>query len=182
MKLLFSFLLIVPVISFSQSTYFTLTPSGFQNASDTTKNYIVLTYPGEKQNNLFNKTLLYLNKAYRSPKDVISKVENQSITISGYQPNAIHRNTLHVFSMGYSLTIEFKDERMKVSAPAIELTTYTTRQQAMYVVADGDLGSTFGIWNTRGKLRTALAKNELEAFFNTYIERLGKAIKSGNDW
>jgi hypothetical protein len=175
MKLLI--FLLLPFFTKAQESYFKLTPTGF------TADYIVLEYPGKSKEDLYKKTLLFLNKKYTSPKDVVSKVENESISVNGYSPNSIRRNKLHVFNMDYKIVLEFKDGKIRVNAPTFELTAFNSHQQTLWLIKNNDLGGyDLGIWNNALKLKSELAKQDLETYFNTYIKMLNASITALNDW
>jgi hypothetical protein len=180
-------LLIIPclLLSFFGNTQtFTLTPAGFKNSKDTTKDFVVMEYKGKNKADLYKQVLLYMNKIYSSPKDVISTVDNESITINGISQNSVRRNSVHVFDLNYTINFEFKDEKIKISAPAMTLScTSTGTLQHMYVMADNSaMSNQFGIWNNKLKLKSELAKNDLEHYFNNYFEQFSKGIGANNDW
>ena len=165
---------------------FALTSNGFVNNSDTTKNYIVFEFPGKTQAQIYKNCLVYLNSAFNSPKDVLSKVENESIAINGYSQSAIRRTNAHRFDLTFNLTIEFKDGRMRILKPSIiDITTFTTKQQNMFLVGGTDAlsGSYFSIYNKKNVLKLDLAKSDLENFFNTFIKRLyNSVIEKQDNW
>lgn len=104
------------------SVNFQLTENGSFIAPDG-KNYFVFEYPNESQSDVYNKYLVAITGIYVSPKDVISKVENQMISIKGYKSEAITNTLLGVFSSTYDieyvLKFQFKDGKVKVEAPEI---------------------------------------------------------------
>src|SRR5690606_30506187 len=77
--------------------YFELTPDGFVNSTDHSSLYVVVDMAGKDQESLYKDALLAISSFFRSPKDVISTVENEMITVNGYQSKAIRRNKLHTF-------------------------------------------------------------------------------------
>ncbi len=108
-----------------QEFNFKLTPNGTLVGEDG-KDYIVLEYPSLSQSDLYNNFLIAVTKLYVSPKDVISKVENSIISVRGNTPysseNAIKAIALGItlyYDASYVLKFEFKDGRVKVSAPTI---------------------------------------------------------------
>ena len=184
-------LVLFPAIAPAQETigtaqeHFILTPVGFRNSNDSTMDYTVLYIPGKNQKELYNSALLYFNKTYISPKDVISKAENQSITINGFAANAIHRNNMHVFNMNYTVNLEFKDGKIKMSAPSFRLNTFSAsgRPQELLIVSNNFLdGSYLGIYNEKLKLKSDRAKTDLENFFSSFKDALVRGINAKNDW
>ena len=184
MKKILLFLFLFPIITRAQDLQFVLTPAGLKSASDTTKDYLVLEIPGKTKADLYTRMLLYLNKVYVSPKDVISKVENESITITGYASGVVQRNYYHVFDINYTVNCEFRDGKIRLNAPTFRLTnTQGPNLQKFLLVSNGGYGLEFGIWNTSLKLRHEKAKEDLENFFNTFTSRLIAGMKKeGDDW
>ncbi|WP_425628850.1 hypothetical protein [Cellulophaga lytica] len=146
---------------------FTLTPEGFTNAEH---NYIVVETPGT-QAELYKKTMIYLTGLYKNADKALSTVENEIITINGYAPNSIHRNSMHVFNMDYTLVLKFKDGKIKIEAPNILLTTYTTQKQTLHIswLKTSLTGVNLGIFGKKGKLKSKKAKADLENYFNSIV-------------
>lgn len=200
--LLTTFLVLLSFVSFAQDpmyesssksvvqpkekvqSLFTLTPKGFVSTEDVSKDYIVLNIDVVSQADLFKKVLGYLHKVYRSPKDVISQIDNESITVNGVQDNTIRRNRFHVLDLNYTITYEFKDNKIKVNAPGFVITGYSDGPQTLHLVANNSFtGSSLGIYNTKHQLKSELAKEDLEFFFNKHISLLQEGLNSkGEDW
>jgi hypothetical protein len=72
---------------------------------------------------LYNKVLANVTKLYVSPKDVISKIENDIISINGISENCVMLKSFMglktVFSIQYNLQFQFKDGKIRVEAPKI---------------------------------------------------------------
>lgn len=188
-KLAFLLILITTsIFSFSQTNKFILTEGGFKNDSDQTKDYIVLEFPGKSQADLFKSVLIFANSSFVSPKDVISKVDNESITINGFAKNAVRRTNSHVFDLNYTLNIMFKDGKIRIAAPSInKISTYTTKEQEMYLQGGTDAfaGSYFSIFNKKGEVKLEKAKEDLETYFNALDLKIQQAINTENnnkDW
>src|SRR5690606_5334928 len=135
---------------------------------------------------LYNKTLAYLHTIYANPDQVLSALENQSITIRGYQDNAVRRTKMHVFDMDYSLVIRFKDGKLRFDAPSFKLTTFIDKLQTLHVYRkSGSLnGADLRIYSPRG-LKSELAKQDLEDFFNGFIAGVVNNLSqdaANNDW
>lgn len=181
----FIYLLLVVPLSLGAQEYFELTPTGFVSATDQKKSFVVLEVPELKQEDIYNRTLHYLHKIYKSPKDVISSVESTVITINGIQPKGIRRNKMHVFDMNYTISIDFKDGKIKMDSPSFKLTAYVTQPQELLLVSGNSLdGSTLGIYSPQLKLKSKLAKSDLETFFNTFLSSLRDSLVQAktDDW
>lgn len=100
------------------TTYFKLCGNGLFMASDLLHNYIVKTYKDFSASVLYHNIYLAANKLYRSPKTAINGIENSMVQINGYEEDVANRNGRSI-SIGYRLLFEFKDRKIRVSAPII---------------------------------------------------------------
>jgi hypothetical protein len=178
MKILLAVLLLV---SFNSKAQFILTSNGLTIQNE--KEYFVLEFDKQSQKELYERALQYLHSKYNSPKDVLSIIEEKSITINAKSLKSIRRNKLHVFNMNYSITILFKDGKVRFDKPTFRLTTNSSAgYQVLKVKSNNSLnGSTLGIYNTKNKLKSELAKNDLELFFNAFISDLKSQLKKKDD-
>ncbi|MDC1105172.1 hypothetical protein OAT16_00605 [Prolixibacteraceae bacterium] len=160
-------------ISWSQEVdKLTLTPKGFVS-KQTNKDYIIFTLKGQSKQALYQKSLVYFNSIYKSPKNVISKVENERITVNGRSNNSIRRDSKgHVFNMDYTITVKFNEDKIKVEKPHFDLTSYNKKQtlHLQWTKFSYD-GSNLGIYGRKDKLKSPKAKEDLERLFNEYIEK-----------
>ena len=167
---------------------FVLTSEGFRNDSDQTKDYIVLQFPEKSQADLYKAVLIFANSSFVSAKDVVSKVDNESISINGFAKKAVRRTNSHVFDLNYTLTIQFKDGKIRIASPSInKISTISTKYQEMYLkgATDALSGDYFSIYNKKGELKLEKAKEDLETYFNSLISKIEQAIKTENnkkDW
>lgn len=83
--------------------------------------YYVFEYEGISQSELYQKALIAITKTFVSPKDVVSKVENTIISINSNHDLSHSEGGLFWVSevINYVIEFEFKDGRMKVSAPYV---------------------------------------------------------------
>ena len=66
---------------------------------------------------------------YNSPNDVISKIENESITVDGYYESISHRDVPigdGTISVTYKIQFLFKDGKIRVNSPIIKDVWETT--------------------------------------------------------
>lgn len=168
---------------------FTLTPDGFVSSEDASKSYIVIESEGT-QAELYKKVKNYLMKIYRSPKDVLSESEPDAITINGIEQDAVQRKAMGMvavsYDMNYTIGIMFKDGRIRVDSPSFSLSSYNgDKAVKMYLSgkSNGGLGSEVvnTIYNTKGDLKAKYAKEQLEAFFNSYIKDLKDGLVDNKD-
>lgn len=114
-------LLALLLASLTVKAQFTVSPQGIIN--ETGKDYVVYEFEGKTQQELFTATNVALHAMYVSPKDVLSIVENNSITINGVNPDIWRdRNmmsTVPSLTMNYTIVVEFKDGRIRIMNPTI---------------------------------------------------------------
>lgn len=174
---------------FSQD--FTLTADGFVSKNDESKNFIVVEMDGSQQE-LYKKAKNYLMKIYRSPKDVLSESEPETITINGISKDVVQKKALGMvvisYDMNYTVVLMFKDGKIRIDAPTFSLASYQTKTTRLLLKGKSNGG--FGaevintIYNNNGKLKEKYAKEQLELYFNSYIHALVKGMKEteNNDW
>lgn len=172
---------------------FTLTANGFVDEKNTEKTFVVIEATGT-QAGLYNKAKAYLTSIYRSPKDVLSEAAPDLITVNGIETDAVQKKAMGMvavsYDMNYTLTIRFKDGRIRVDAPTFTLADYDNGSKPIKMVLCGKSNGGFGsevinaIYNKKGELKAKYAKDALEAFFNGYVARLIKGISNTEkeDW
>tara|TARA_Y100001951_G_C11155205_1_gene191536 strand:+ start:122 stop:658 length:537 start_codon:yes stop_codon:yes gene_type:complete len=172
-------LLLLSVATAAQAQ-FGLTPQGFTTADK--KGYLVLEAEAS-QYDLYKATERYLHSIYTNPDKALSTIDGEMITIHAQQPQSVRRNKMHGFDMAYSISLAFKDGKVKVDAPSVELTAFTDKLQTLGLQGSNSLnGSSLYIWNNKGKLKSPLAKSDLEAFFNAFVADLEKALNTNDEW
>lgn len=103
--------------------------SNFQLQSDGTfllengKSFFIDVVNSEPQKELYNKVLNNITKLYVSPQNVISKVDNEMISVNGIAENCVSLKGMMgikvLFSIQYNLQFQFKDGKIRVDAPTI---------------------------------------------------------------
>lgn len=124
-KILFTLLAVICLNNaYAQQTVdFRLQPDGsFINQLDG-KDFKVLPFEGKTKDELYSEVLIAVSKLYNSPKDVISKVDGELISINGISQHCITLKAMMgvkvLFSIQYILKFQFKDNRLRVDAPVI---------------------------------------------------------------
>jgi hypothetical protein len=178
---LFLFILIAfSVISHAQTrTVFELTPKGFINKSDTALNYIIQDYAGTSKDELYRRTVKYLSKQFASPKDVLSLVENESITINAIEDRVPVKSYSGRFTLNYTLTIEFKDNKLRILAPSINrIYGYPVRD----VIEIGILPAaqySRSIFTDKGVLKLDTTKKFIDLTFQAWVVKIAMGIEEG---
>lgn len=188
-KLLLLLLAILPFASFAQtdSSLFLLTENGFVSKQDTTKDYIVKNYQNIKKEKLYQKALIGVTKLYISPKDVISKVENETISINAIANNVFSGSTFYnSLYVDYTFQLSFKDGKIKFG-PILLNSIYNAHVELqLKYIPVGFGGVSPSIYNKDGKVRRSLQKmyNQLSYYFNNLVTQFSLSINSNikNDW
>jgi hypothetical protein len=184
--LLLIFVLLFSTPAFSQ--FFRITPAGFVNATDSTKSYYVMDSLKLSKNDLFKKSVLYFNKQFASPKDVISSVDGESLTLNFIDRYKIIMGSL--WNVNVTYTIDFKDDKVKISAPHINK-IYNDKFSTISINRnDADANYPMYKRNGNGELRGkdgAQAKEVLESKCNSFVllylnELLKDDVKKGDNW
>lgn len=175
------FFLLLSAFAFGQK--FDLTSSGFVNADDKSKNFVVLEFPGKTQAELYKNVMILLNKKYKSAKNVISSVEPETITIDAIAANPVRRTGMHSFNNRYNITLSFRDDKVKIDAPTFQLTTDAFgKRQEMFLVGGFSMdGSSFGIFNKKGEVKIEKAVEDLNQFANDFVNSIKESDKK-EDW
>lgn len=174
---------------FSQSKeYFKLTPNGFTSMDD--KPYCVVQVEGTASE-IYDKVLRSIGRLYNSPQTVASKVESQQISINAIRPNVTEYkfNGKTFIDAHYTLTIEFKDGRVRVFAPNIQkLADCRTDNEILFICEKLNPMTQVkdqSIYNFKDQsLRSPELKANIEKSFNALIETLlfSKLESSDDDW
>ncbi len=180
MKIAFTalFLSLVSLTSYSQS--FNLTPSGFVSSADSTKNFIVVDAAGLSQAQLYKHSMLYLSSLYVSPKDVLSTIDNESITVNAIAKKAIKMKVLYLnpsWDVDYTITFQFKDGRMRILQPSVNgMNTFTGDLYRTASIRGGSGRNHKEIYNGKGELKQKDGKENLELFINSYLHTAATGI------
>ncbi|MFC4212160.1 DUF4468 domain-containing protein [Pedobacter lithocola] len=166
---------------------FSLTSKGFVSSTDTTKNYLVYELPGKTQNELYKKSLIYLSGLYASPKDVLSTIENESITVNAIAPKAIKMKVLYLnpsWDVNYTITFQFKEGKLRISEPNInKISTYTGDVYRTASIYPQSGTNNKEIFNKKGILKQEDGKQNLETYINGFIENYIKGtFAKGDNW
>lgn len=158
---------------------FELTPKGFINKSDTTLNYIIQDYPGISKQDLYKRTLKFLSKQFASPKDVLSLVDGESITINAIEDRVPVKSYSGRFTLNYTLTIEFKDNKLRILAPSINrIYGYPVRD----VIEIGLLPAAQynrSIFTDKGVLKLDSTKQFIDLSFQAWVVKIAMGIEEG---
>lgn len=113
----------INLIGYSQTVDFQLQADGTFKNNEEPKDYTVIEYEGKSREDLYSEILIGVTRLYNSPKDVISKVENEIISVNGISTNCVTlKGMMGVrvnFSIQYVIQFQFKEGKIRVDAPVI---------------------------------------------------------------
>lgn len=173
------FVIAIVLASVAVKAQFTLTPAGFVSSTDEAKNYAVLKFENKSKEKLYVGTQLFVSKKAVSPEDVISRIENEAITVNGVADVVVGKalgNNVAI-KINFTIIFQFRDNNIKVSAPVINAV-----HRSDLPVIDG-LEYYNMLWSSSGKLKKPAIKDGLESFFNNFVIDLQKSINTEDqDW
>ena len=181
-------LLVILAFPIMVKAQFSLTINGFVSSKDNSKNYVVFDYDSISKEKLYTNVLKYITYNYKSAKDVVSKVDNEVITINAFQPAQI-KAKLTKYDISYTIVVNFKDNKIKIDAPDFKCTNNTRDKLYMLTMSgsNGGFGSvvTIGLYKKNGEPSQKNTIDELELFFNDLCEKIRIAASGENsneDW
>lgn len=187
--------ILVAKLTFAQ--YFTLTPKGL--VSGDKNSFVVVDFPNAKQAVLYKNVLNALNTMYKNPKEVLSLVDGESITITAYEkgiitdkvkvsPLQVGKKT-YKYDLSYTLSILFKDGKIRFNSPSFECKRhYESGYKSGYASGWTDLplikGKDYksGVFSENGKVFSDEAFEGLSKHFNGLIKEIIDKTKNGKDW
>lgn len=149
---------------------FTISPAGTFVSNDG-KDYIIYYEEGKSAHELYQRVCTNVSKVYNSAKDVLSSVEDKSVAIRAFSDNLIigeiFMGEKYYYSFYYNLLFEFKDGRVKVSAPLLGELKLDNKRSTLYKKSQK-------FFNKDGSIKKnkAAEKSLIEYEFNTIIAKL----------
>jgi len=180
-------LILIACSSVVHAQFFQITPTGFISKIDPTKDYYVVNHSKLNQQELYKKSLIYFNGQFSSPKNVISTVENESITLNFYDKYNIIMSSIWNVNMSY--TFNFKDGKVKISAPYI-VRIFNDNLNTISINKTNE-GSNFPIYkrNDSGELRGSdglkaktIIEQKTNAFVLQFINHIITDTPKKDDW
>lgn len=169
---------------------FVITPKGFVNSSDSTKDYIVIDFPNKSKSELYKKSLIYLSGLVSNPKNSISEVENESLTFQFAIDYPVFGGS--DYNVNVTFRYLFKDGAVKIDQPSLNKISYynTTRSSSgLYTVTINPDNSSHNLplykRNGSGELRGKdgiKGKANLEHLINSLNTMYFEKITKEDNW
>lgn len=176
-KVFIFFTILLASLTFSQE--FILTENNYKLKDDNSKNYVVIDFPGKTKSELFSSIKKYITDEYKESLDKNYKeLENEQIIFDALSQSSrtifINKKGANVWKVLNRYEINFKDNKIMIRPTFINLTNTDNSNTT-------SLGAFF---NSRGILRLENASYFTEAYANTFVKNLSKAVveKKDNDW
>ncbi len=172
-KSILTFLLITPLISFSQPTNFVIKDISVIEP-------IVIEVEGKSISELYAKAFEWLNLTYKNPESVIKgKVENDFVRFSGfkqtYASTDIGMGMTQYYDLKYTMRIDFKEGKYRFSLESYGIvyppTQYTSSSEITLETYERD-----GIRNKKGEIKKAV----LQRAYDSQAKNLLKEINALN--
>lgn len=175
---------ILAVISQSVAAQFSFTKDGMKSSEDKAKSFVVFDYGTKTKNDIYTKAITAVTGIYVSPKDVISKVENEAISINGILQDIPlgKKKALDDLEMNYTLKLNFKDGKMRAEIFINKLqTSYSELLKKRIDLAEREYGKVF---SSNGEPNYTLTIETIDVFFNGIMKKVGETIegKENEDW
>lgn len=162
----------------ASAQYFELAPAGFVSASDNSKKYIVLDFPGYSEQQLFDKMASFLqaNPTY----DVALMPDDGRILVSGAtEIDALAGVFKRAYTTKYMVGLRFKDNRLRIDGPVVEDMTSKDGIK-LYTSLPQDGVDAYFVFAKDNKVKNAIGKENLEKFFNAFANNVIGAIKASD--
>ena len=165
----------------SKSVEFRISPTG-TFLSDDGKDYII--YPVEgTAHELYQMVCTNVGKVYNSAKDVMSTVEDKSVAIRAFSDNLIISEIMlgikFYYSFYYNLLFEFKDGRIKITAPIIGEMNGDGKRSTFYKKSQKFFDKQGNVKKSRAEEKTTI-ENEFNGIISKLLSIDNKS--SDNDW
>lgn len=166
---------------------FELHSTGFKDSTNIKKDYLVFHFEGKKQSELYNDFFVQISSKYASTDDIISQIDNHSITVNTTSSNSVTFQKIYKYdlkyNLRYTLTFLFKDGRVRVNAPTLNEISgdFGVLDKKNTIHLTGGNPKWIGeksIFNKDGELKEEDTKKDLEQFFNTLVSSIIDSVKS----
>lgn len=176
-KLIFTAFLFFSIKGFSQE--FIMTYNNYVSKEDTTKNYIILEYPGKTKEELYKLTTKYIFSNYSGSKNhSFSNVENEQIVIDvlsrDYRRMWINLSGGNLWKVSNRYEFNFKDGKIKFTPSFSSFSNTENSSTASYKI----------LFNSKGEPKKDGVIYFTEALVNNFVRDFKKGIEENKseDW
>ncbi|NRT14693.1 hypothetical protein HNP99_001037 [Flavobacterium sp. 28A] len=167
-KIILLALILFSTVSLAQK--FKVTPNGLKDSENLEKSFVVIPIDGKTAKELYDESIKFINKNYKSPEDVIKgKTEGEFLKFETYASGfiTIKNGWTNVpFSAKYTIELTFKDGKVKYEI--IELDMYNSTDKGLPLTFTGGTMS-WSVYNKKGELKKEGVDTSIENYFNGYL-------------
>lgn len=181
-KLFVLFVILICTVSLNaQNKYFNLTPHWLVSVSDSTKNYVVIIVDSTSAENLYKKTINYINMTYKNPESVIrGKSENEFLTFATHDEISVKFMAETTVDVDYFTTISYKNDKIKIIFSDIEMYYFNQGKKLTYSLIGGGWSgwsvykeSDLSLWYPKKQNNI-----RIESYFNNKVDEIISGIKT----
>lgn len=162
-----------------------LTPNGLRSSNDTTKSFVILDVPNKSKVKLYNETLSTVIKSILtdSKRRNVDTVRATSIHLSGEtEPSSISKGGLP-FYWKYGITYSFKDNKIRFELDKLIFEAKGSGGE-LFKIQNLSRKSTkyLTVFNSKNEVVNNEAKENIENFANSIINKTLEGIKEWDNW
>lgn len=180
MKKLILLTITLLTIAGTANAQYVLTPQGIKNTVNPDADFFTVDCDQKASAELYNAVLVHIAKLFVSPKDVISKVENEAVTINAIG-SIVAKNAAGIKTKGtmlFTMSMQFKDNKVRFNDPNI---IRMKADQELCLQGGGYFSACIGIFNKKGEVRNDIAKETIELFFNSLVKNLESGLEDSDN-
>jgi len=165
-------------LSFGQS--FIVTQNGIESASDSSKNYVVITVDSLSALQLYQNAIAYINLNLEYPATAITRqVEGEILEFNVPRQNVYIRSGTDIYAIEYKVCLSFQDKRVKY-----EIQNFSMSNINMYGVWPVEFIGSYqidGLYNKKRELKKKEFKKRIEQYFQEQVKIFTDYLKGIRD-
>lgn len=186
LSLLFLSIFMVLLCNAQQEISFKLNKDG-KFLTESGDDFIVIPFEGKSAQEIYMQLIENINKLYKNPKEVLSTIENTSISVFAMGCDIAYDKILGITRSGcgtYTIKISIKDNRIRYELPIIDKVTFGSGEHSMTVSYAYQIGTYF---DKKGEVKSKRVEwvkaieNKMIKICNLIINGR-KDQKEENDW
>ena len=169
-----------------QKIDFHLSQSG-KFLTDEGEDFVVIPFEGKSGHDIYMEIVQNVNSLYKSPKEVLSTVEDQSISIYAMSSPIAYDKVIGITREGYgyyTIKVLIKDGKIRLELPKIDKVSFGTGSQKTTVSYSYQIGTYFdkkGVVKSKRAAWVKAIESKMKAICN-YIIMGGEKKKVDDDW
>lgn len=182
-------MLLTPYLLLAQGDIFQLN----EEHPELINQYVVIKKDSLSTTDGFNKVLEWINISYNTPKEVIkAQLQDEYIRIEGYNSKITSQNvigTMFIYEGKYSLTFEFKKNKIKMELTRLQVYNEPTKYSAggwsdqfpsLALQTKKNGKPRKGIQQFQKGLQDSM--NDLRLSLQSYVNNTNKSIVNKDEW